>query len=188
MKSKKRGAQNPGKIIKRLFSYIWGTHKLRFSLVLVCILLSACATAAGSLFLQSLIDDYITPMLGGANLFSELLKAVLTVACIYLIGVGSTFFYNWNMVVISQGVLKKIRDDMFNHMQSLPIKYFDTHTHGDIMSHYTNDTDTLRQMISQSIPNLFSSTLTIASSFLSPPKSAATAPNILSVSKNLSQR
>ncbi len=161
MPNKRRGVKNPGKILKRIFSYIWKPYKVRFTLVLIAILLSACATAAGSLFLQTLIDDYIAPMLGGADLFAELLKAISVIAGIYLVGMLASFFFNWTMVTISQGVLKKIRDDMFNHMQTLPIRYFDTHSHGDLMSHYTNDTDTLRQMISQSIPNLFSSALTI---------------------------
>lgn len=116
--------------------------------------------------LQVLIDDFIAPLLLEATpVFDGLLRFILLMAGICLIGVISGFTYNRIMVVISQGVLKKIRDEMFSHMQSLPIKYFDTHTHGDIMSHYTNDTDTLRQMISQSIPQMFSAVITIVSVF-----------------------
>jgi ATP-binding cassette subfamily B protein len=161
--SKKRGAENTGKTIKRLLSYM-GKYKFRFVLVFICIILSAIAGVAGSLFLRVVIDDYITPLLTEANpVFSGLLKAITLMAGVYAIGILSTFFYNRIMVTISQGVLKKIRDEMFTHMQKLPIKYFDTHTHGDIMSYYTNDTDTLRQMLSQSIPQMFSSIITIIS-------------------------
>ena len=154
-----------GKTIKRLLSYL-GAYKVKFAFVLVCIIFSALAGVAGSLFLRTLIDDYIAPMLLEANpIFSGLLRAILTMGCIYLIGVIATFTYNRLMVTIAQGILKKIRDEMFSHMQKLPIKYFDSHTHGDIMSHYTNDTDTLRQMLSQSIPHVFSSIITIVSVF-----------------------
>lgn len=149
------------KTIKRLMSYVY-QYKIQFSLVLISIVISAIAGVAGSLFLRTLIDDYISPLLLQAvPNFSGLLKAIVIMGCIYLIGTLATLFYNRSMVVIAQGVLKKIRDDMFAHMQTLPIKYFDTHPHGDIMSHYTNDTDTLRQMISQSIPQMFSSVITI---------------------------
>lgn len=150
--NKHSGAQNSGKTIKRLLSYI-GKYKFRFILVLIFIILSAVANVAGSMFIGTLIDDYITPLLSEANpVFTGLLKAICVMGVIYLVGILSTLFYNRTMVSISQGVLKKIRDEMFEHMQKLPIKYFDTHTHGDIMSYYTNDTDTLRQMMSQSVP------------------------------------
>ena len=143
-----------------------GRYKAQLVMVIICILLSAAAGVAGSLFIKILIDKYITPLLLQSNpVFTGLLKAVLLMACIYMIGVISTYIYNRSMVVIAQGVLKKIRDEMFSHMQTLPIKYFDTHTHGDIMSYYTNDTDTLRQMISQSLPMMFSSIITIAAVF-----------------------
>ena len=149
------------KTMKRLFSYI-GEYKLHMILVFVCILLSAGASVVSSLFLQTLIDDYISPLLLEANpVFTGLLKVMGVMACVYVIGIIATLIYNRTMAVISQGTLKKIRDKMFSHMQTLPIKYFDTNTHGDVMSHYTNDTDTLRQMISQSIPQLFSSVITI---------------------------
>lgn len=157
----KKGVKNAGKTIKRLLGYI-GAYKGRFAVVLVCILLSALAGVASSLFIQTLIDDYITPMLKADNpVFDELLKLVLVMIAVFAIGIVATWLYNRIMVIISQGVLKKVRDDMFSHMQTLPIKYFDTNTHGDIMSRYTNDTDTLRQMLSQSIPQMFSSIITI---------------------------
>ena len=149
----------------RLLSYL-KLYRLRFSIVLICIIISALAGVAGSLFIQTLIDDYISPLLLEANpVFTGLLKAVLVMAGIYLIGILANFFYNRLMVGIAQGILKEVRDSMFSHMQKLPIRYFDTHSHGDIMSHYTNDTDTLRQMITQSIPQMFSSVITIVSVF-----------------------
>ena len=147
--------------MNRLLSYL-KEYKLRFTVVLICILISAVAGVAGSLFLQVVIDDYITPLLQTASPdFAGLFQAVLTMAAIYLIGILATLFYNRTMVSISQGILKKIRDQMFSHMQRLPIRYFDTHTHGDVMSRYTNDTDTLRQMLSVSVPQMFSSIVTI---------------------------
>lgn len=153
------------KTMKRLLGYL-GHYRLKFIIVLICILVSAVVGVAGSLFLKTLIDDYIAPLLLQSNpSFNGLLKAVLTMAGIYIIGILATFSYNFLMVSISQGILKEIRDKMFAHMQKLPIGYFDTHTHGDIMSHYTNDTDTLRQMLSQSIPQAFSSIITIISVF-----------------------
>lgn len=159
----KHGAQNTGKTIKRILSYM-KEYKFRFIFVLICILLSAVANVAGSMFIGTLIDDYITPLLGSTNpVFTGLLKAICVMGIVYVAGILATLFYNRTMVSIAQGVLKKIRDDMFAHMQKLPIKYFDTHTHGDIMSYYTNDTDTLRQMMAQSIPQMFSSAVTIIS-------------------------
>lgn len=164
--NKKLDKLDKGKTAKRLISYVTSQYKMIFVFVLVCILLSAIVGVVGSLFLQILIDDYITPLLLEANpVFTGLLKAILVMAGIYIIGIISTYVYNRAMVVIAQGVLKKIRDEMFGHMQTLPIKYFDTHSHGDIMSHYTNDTDTLRQMISMSIPQMFSSIITIVAVF-----------------------
>lgn len=156
---------NP-KTLKRLFSYV-GEYKVHMIVVCVCIVLSSLANVMSSLFLQTLIDDYISPLLIEASpVFTGLLKAIAIMACIYLIGIVSTWLYNRTMAVISQRTLKRIRDQMFSHMQGLPIRYFDTNTHGDVMSHYTNDTDTLRQMISQSIPQLFSSLITIVSVFV----------------------
>lgn len=154
------------KTLKRLFSYITKDYKLPFAMVLIGILLSSAANVAGSLFLEILIDDYILPLLAVENpVFDGLLKAILIMTGIYLLGVISTLVYSQLMVVIAQGVLKKIRDEMFDHMQELPIEYFDTHSHGDLMSHFTNDTDTLRQMLAQTIPQLFSSVTTITAVF-----------------------
>jgi ATP-binding cassette subfamily B multidrug efflux pump len=153
--------------MKRLFSYIVAKHRAWFFLSLFCIVVSALAGIMGSLFLQVLIDDYITPMLLATNpSFAPLLRAIATMAGIYMIGVVATFLYNRFMVVVAQGVLKSIRDDMFSHMQTLPLRYFDRHTHGDIMSHFTNDTDTLRQMITQSLPQLFSTVVTVTAAFI----------------------
>lgn len=155
------------KTMKRLLSYI-SKYRIQFIFVLVSILLSAVASVVSTLFLKTLIDDYITPLLLEAvPNFSGLARLILIMAGIYLIGVIATLFYNRVMVVIAQGVLKEIRDEMFEKMQKLPIRYFDTHSHGDIMSHYTNDTDTLRQMLTQSIPQLFSSVVTIVAVFVS---------------------
>jgi len=148
--------------IKRLFSYIQKKYKMRFILVLISILVSTGAGVAASLFLKILIDDYITPLLAVENpVFTGLLQAILIMMGIFLLGVIATLFYTRLMAVMAQGILKKIRDQMFEHMQALPIRYFDTHTHGDVMSRYTNDTDTLRQMFAHSLPQMFSSVLTI---------------------------
>jgi len=148
--------------VKRLLSYVTGSYKLLFGVVLLCILISSVAGVIGSLFLQTLIDDYITPLALEANpVLTGLFRVIMIMAAIYIIGVIATFTQTQLMAVMTQKILKKIRDDMFSHMQTLPIKYFDTHTHGDIMSIYTNDTDTLRQMISQSIPQIFSSVITV---------------------------
>lgn len=162
-----RKAKNVGKTLRRILSYVGKDYKFHIMIVFICIILSSLAGVAGSLFIQKLIDNYIQPMLlySGAPDYTPLLRAILTMAFIYLVGVFTNWSYNFIMVTVSQGVMKNIRDEMFFHMQKLPIKYFDTHAHGDIMSHYTNDTDTLRQMISQSIPQMFASTITIVSVF-----------------------
>ena len=158
--------KNKKKTVKRLVGYITKGYKKQLVLVIICIILSSIAGVAGSLFLKTLIDDYITPLLSMENpVFTGLLKAIAIMILIYLVGIVSTYLYNRTMVMVSQGVLKTIRDEMFDKMQSFPIKYFDTNTHGDIMSHYTNDTDTLMQMISQSLPNLMASTVTIVAVF-----------------------
>lgn len=159
-------ARFDAKTLGRLLSYM-KEYKGKLAVVVVCILLSAIASAASSLFLQSLIDDYIVPLLGQTHpVFSGLLKALLAMSGIYLIGVLSTLLYNRIMVTIAQGTLKTIRDEMFEKMQKLPIRTFDTRTHGDIMSLYTNDTDTLRQMIAQSMAQLVSSVFTIVAVFI----------------------
>ncbi len=148
--------------IPRLLKYIGKKYKGRLVIVFICIIISAVAGVMGSLFLQTLIDDNIEPMLlNNSTDYAPLLKSILTMIVIYVVGIISTYTYNILMTIVAQGILKDIRDDMFSKMQTLPIRYFDTHTHGDIMSRYTNDADTLRQMISQSIPNMFSSLMTI---------------------------
>lgn len=155
-----------GDTVKRLLSYIFSHYKMRFFLVLICIVVSSVVNVIGSMFLKKLIDSYIMPLVEQTNPdFSKLINALITMACIYACGVLASYMYQRLMITISQGVLKRVRDDMFEHMQSLPIKYFDTHTHGDIMSYYTNDADTLRQMISQSIPQVFNSIITIVAVF-----------------------
>ena len=165
-KKPSRPQVNPN-TLKRLLGYL-SVYKTRVVLVIICILLSAIANVMSSLFIQRLIDDYISPLLLKANpVFDALFRAIVQMACIYVIGILASLIYNRTMAIISQGILKKIRDDMFAHMQTLPIKYFDTHTHGDVMSHYTNDTDALRQMLSQSLPQLLSSCVTIVAVFVS---------------------
>ena len=165
----KKGPEGMAKVnkdvVKRLMSYI-GHYKLRFVAVLICIVVNALAMVSCSLYLQTLIDSYITPLLQAATPdFAPLFRSILIMGCIYAVGILACLFYNRTMVSIAQGTLKRIRDEMFEHMQTLPIRYFDTHTHGDIMSHYTNDTDTLSQMLAQSIPQMFSSLITIISVF-----------------------
>ncbi|MBO4980889.1 MAG: ABC transporter ATP-binding protein [Lachnospiraceae bacterium] len=160
--------QDPGKLFKRLMKYILKNYAPHLVIVAVCILISVLANVQGTMFTKTLIDGYITPLLLSDNPdFGPLLQAILRVAGFYLIGAVSTFIYNRIMVNVSQGTLKNLRDDMFHHMESLPIRYFDTHAHGDIMSLYTNDIDALRQMISQSMPQLLSSVITIVSVFTS---------------------
>lgn len=162
MRPKKTNSGFRKDTIKRLMRYIGGTYRLRFALVLVFILISAAAGVAGSLFLKILIDDYIGPLLGVNNpALTGLFWAVAVMGVIYLTGVVSTYIYNRQMVIIGQGVQKRIRDEMFERMQKLPVRYFDINRYGDIMSRYTNDIDTLRQMISQSTPMLFSSLVTV---------------------------
>ena len=156
--------ENPGKIFKRLMSYIFRKYKWHYIIVIALICVGVLANVQGTLFQKSLIDDYIKPMLFSENPdFSPLLEAMARVAGFYLIGVISTFAYNRIMINVTQGVLRDMRDDLFTHMQKLPIKYFDTHAHGDIMSIYTNDIDTLRQVVSQSIPQVVNSGMTIIS-------------------------
>lgn len=163
----KSGAKDAKATAKRLLGYL-GQYKIRFILVICCIVISAITSAMASLFIQSLIDDYIVPLLTeDVPDFAGLVLYMMKMALIFACGVFCTFLYNRLMVVVAQGILKKVRDEMFEHMQTLPIRYFDTHTHGDIMSHYTNDTDTLRQMISQSIPQLLNSAITIVAVFVS---------------------
>ena len=154
--------KNKKQTAKKLLKYITKSYKKHLTIVFICIILSSIAGVAGSMFLGTLIDDYITPLLLETNpVFTGLLKAILIMALVYLTGVLSTLIYTRIMARISQGVLKEIRDEMFNKMQTFPIKYFDTHTHGEIMSYYTNDVDTLSQMISQSLPQFIASSTTV---------------------------
>lgn len=158
--------KNPGKVIKRLMSYLRG-YNLRFVVVLICIVISAAAGALSAMFIQILIDGYIVPLTMASNPdFTGLLRMILIMGAALLTGALAGLAYNRIMVSISQGIQKKIRDEMFEHMQTLPISYFDTHSHGDIMSHYTNDIDTLRQMMSISLPQMFSSVITIITVFV----------------------
>lgn len=139
---------------KRLLKYVTGTYKVRFVIVFICILLSSIASISVSLSLKFLIDDFISPLIGQKDPnFAELYRALAVLGSIFLMGVIATFTYTRLMVYIGQGVLKKVRDDMFEHMQTLPIRYFDQNTNGSIMSLYTNDTDTLRQMIDLELQN-----------------------------------
>ena len=166
MKGDGRKAKNPKQTLKRLMAYL-GAYKTTLLLVVVCILLSALATVAGSKSLEHVVDDYITPMLASQSPdYGPLLKFLIRLACIFLMGIVSSFLYNFLMVRVAQGVQKDVRDKLFSNMQRLPIRYFDTHTHGDLMSRYTNDIDTLRQMISQSIPQCISSVVTIVTVFI----------------------
>lgn len=154
--------------VKRLFGILFNSkYKLLFVAVMVCIVITIVANVGSSLFIQRLIDDYILPLIGVADPdFSGLLKALCFMGTLYPSGVLAAYIYNRLMVIISQGILKSLRDELFSHMQTLPIRYFDTRNHGDIMSLYTNDVDTLRQFISQSLPNMFSSLLTIVTVFI----------------------
>lgn len=169
MHEKMNGNMNKGKrsdVFKRLMGYILKSYKWHLLIVVICIFISVIANVRGMMFTKTLVDDYILPLIGSDNPdFSNLLMAIGKVAVFYGIGVVSTYAYTRIMVNVCQGTLKNIRIDMFVHMEKLPIKYFDTHAHGDIMSIYTNDIDTLRQMISQSMPQLLSSVITIVSVF-----------------------
>lgn len=166
-----KGARMPMKFdkktIKRVFAYL-KPYKVQMILVVVCILLTAGAQVGSSLFLQTLIDDYIMPLVVDPSIgYSGLLKALITMGVLFLVGALSALFNARIMAKVSQGVLKTVRNDMFTHMQSLPISYFDTHAHGDVMSFYTNDADAMQQMLSQSIPQVLSSGITIIFVFFS---------------------
>ena len=161
-------SKDPMKTLKRLLAFIMKRYKYRYLIVMVCIAISSVISVIGTLFMKALIDDYIIPMVDGRmQTFEPLIRALLFMAGIYGIGIICNYAYNLIMMYVSQNVLKDVRDEMYAHMETLPIKYFDTHQHGDIMSHYTNDTDTLRQMVSQSIPSLFSSAITLVSTLVS---------------------
>ena len=160
--------ENPGRIFKRLMKYVMKSYGLHLVIVAVLILVSVLANVQGTMFIQSLIDDYIQPLLTAEPAdYQPLAMAILRVAGFYAIGVASAYIYNRLMINVTQGVLRNLRNDLFSHMETLPIKYFDTHSHGDIMSIYTNDTDTIRQMVSQSMPQVFNSAITVVSVFIS---------------------
>ena len=155
------------KLISRVIRYMLHYYKIPFLLVIVCILITAIATVVGATFPQTLVDDYITPMLAnGSDDFSGLAADLLQLACVMAVGVIIAFSYNRIMVNVSQGTMRHLRDDLFRKMEALPIKYFDNHAHGDIMSVYTNDVDTLRQLLSQSIPQIIKSVITMAATLV----------------------
>ena len=155
-------------VLKRLLTYMVKNYKFSFFIVVVCIVISAVATMQGMLFVQSLVDDYIVPLLDSANPdFKPLARALTMIVGFYIVGVAASYAYNRIMVNVSQGTMKKFRDELFSNMEALPIKYFDTHAHGDIMSVYTNDVDTLRQLFSQSIPQMINSAATLVATLVS---------------------
>ena len=168
LNNKKDNNKKAGKTLKRLLKYVTSTYKLQFVIVLISIVISSLVGVAGIQFLKILIDDYITPLIGNVNPdYSSLLTAVIVMGVIYVVGIAATYIYNRLMINISQGILNKIRLQMFEHMQTLPIGYFDSHPHGETMSTYTNDVDTLRQCISQSIPQVFSCVISMISILIS---------------------
>ena len=165
----KPSIDNPGQVFKRLMKYIFKDYGAMFVIVFVMIIISVLASVQGTMFTKNLIDDYITPFLVDTDTpdFAPLSRAIGRVACFYLLGVVAVFLQNKLMIKISQGVLRNLRNDIFTHMEKLPIKYFDTHSHGDIMSIYTNDVDTLRQIISGALPQIVNSAFTIVSVLIS---------------------
>lgn len=164
----KSQVKNPMKIFRRLMAYVFRTYKFHYMIVVALIFVSVLANVQGTMFMKNLIDDYITPFLmTDTPNFAPLMHAIMRVAAFYVVGIISTYAYNRIMINVTQGTLRSLRDDLFEHMERLPIKYFDTHAHGDIMSVYTNDIDTLRQMISQSIPQVVNSAITVVSVFVS---------------------
>ena len=157
-----------GSTVWRLFGFIFKHYKFRFGIVLVCIVISALTTLASSLFTKTLIDDYITPLLSqSVPSFSPLAVALVKLGAVLLLGVVASYSYNLIMIFVGQGTLLKLRQSLFAHMEDLPLSYFDSHSHGDIMSVYTNDVDTLRQVIGNTVPNLFQSLITLVSTFVS---------------------
>ncbi len=168
-----RGQMKPVKKVKkgtftRVIKYMLKDYTPHMIIVVACIVIYALASVQGTLFSKTLIDSYIVPMLqSGSSDFSALLQAIKNLVCILLVGIIACYIYNRVMVTVSQGTMERLRDELFCHMQSLPVKYFDSHSHGDIMSVYTNDVDTMRQVISQTIPNVITSVITIVSTFVS---------------------
>lgn len=165
---KKPSTKSPMKTAARLLKYVTGTYKVEFFIVLVSIAVSSVASIAVSYSMKIMLDNYILPLVGQANpYYGELYKAMVVLACVFLLGVVGSFLYSRLMVKIGQGVLKRVRDEMFSHMQTLPIRFFDENTNGSIMSLYTNDTDSLRQMINQSIPQILMSSITVVVTLIS---------------------
>ena len=165
----KNRVENPGKLLKRLMDYIFRDYKFHCIIVFILIFVGVIANFQGTMFTRDLIDKYITPFLLSSDTpnFTPLAHAIGKVACFYGVGIVATYTYNRIMINVTQGMMMNMRNDLFSHMEKLPIKYFDTHAHGDIMSIYTNDIDTLRQMVSQSIPQIINSGFTIVSVFIS---------------------
>ena len=165
----KNRVENPGKLLKRLMDYIFRDYKFHCIIVFILIFVGVIANVQGTMFTRDLIDKYITPFLLSSDTpnFTPLAHAIGKVACFYGVGIVATYAYNRIMINVTQGMMMNMRNDLFSHMEKLPIKYFDTHAHGDIMSIYTNDIDTLRQMVSQSIPQIINSGFTIVSVFIS---------------------
>ncbi len=161
--------ENPGKIFKRIMGYVFGPYKFHCIAVFVCIVVSVFASLQGTLFMKTLIDGYITPLLmsEGEPDFLPLLMAILRVACFYILGAAAGYLQNILMIYVTQGTMRNMRNDLFEKMEKLPIGYFDSHARGDIMSTYTNDIDTMRQMISQSMPQMINSVFTVVSTFVS---------------------
>ncbi len=158
---------NPGKLLSRLMKFIFSRYLMHYVVVLICIIASVFCSVQGTLFMQTLIDDYIAPMIGVANPdYGPLIGAMSRVAGFYALGVVASFVQQKILIYVSQGTIRDMRNEVFAHMQDLPIRYFDTHAHGDIMSVYTNDIDTLRQLVSQSLPQIFNSVITIVTVFI----------------------
>ncbi|EFB74725.1 ABC transporter ATP-binding protein [Subdoligranulum variabile] len=167
MKQPNQPRTAPLKVLNRVLRYMLHYYALPFALVIVCILVTAVATVTGATFPQTLVDDYILPMLNtGSTDFSGLAASLVRLACILAVGVVTAFAYNRIMVSVSQGTMRRLRDELFHRMESLPISYFDTHAHGDIMSVYTNDIDTLRQLLSQSIPQIINTSVTMIATLI----------------------
>ena len=166
--NKNTSLHSPTAVLRRVVSYMLKYYKWPFLLVILCILIAAIATVIGATFPQTLVDDYITPMINsGSTDFSALGKAVIRLVITLAIGILASWAYTRIMVTVSQGTMLRLRDDLFQSMERLPIKYFDTHAHGDIMSVYTNDVDTLRQLLSQSIPQIINSVITMVATLIS---------------------
>ncbi|MBQ1664559.1 MAG: hypothetical protein II061_00690, partial [Bacteroidaceae bacterium] len=156
------------KMVKRIFGYVTRNYKLSLGVVMLCIIINSVTTLVSTLFTRTLIDDYIVPLTQSENPdFAPLARTLFTLAAVLIVGIICSYVNNRLMINVGQGTLLRLRTDLFEHMEQLPIGYFDSHAHGDIMSVYTNDVDTLRQLIGQSIPSVFSSLITISITFVS---------------------